>query len=258
MTDTPLHFVRNKLVYLSIVIPAYNEEHNIRSGVLGAVNDYLRDRQYSWEALIVDDGSKDKTVEYVENFVARHKGFRLIREPHRGKGGTVIAGMLKADGKYILFTDMDQATPLPEVEKLLSKLKEGFDIAIGSRAGREGAPIVRKVMAYGFALLRTVALRLPFKDTQCGFKIFEKEAARKIFQKMKVFNDKKLIKGAAVTAGFDLELLYIARKLGYKVAEVPVVWHHKEGTKVNPIKDSWEGLRDLLRVRINAFLGKYR
>ena len=112
-------------------------------------------------------------------------------------------------------------------------------------------------MAYGFALLRTIILRLPYKDTQCGFKAFNRQAAKKIFKKMKIFNEKMETKGASVSAGFDLEILYIARKLKLKVAEVPVVWHHQEGTKVNPVKDSWEGLRDLMRVRINAFLGRY-
>ncbi|TEU01971.1 glycosyltransferase, partial [Candidatus Woesebacteria bacterium] len=183
--------------------------------------------------------------------------FRVLKEPHRGKGGTVIAGVLAAKGEIVLFTDMDQATPINQVEKLMSKFKQGSDIVIGSRAGREGAPLMRKIMAYGFMFLRTLVLRLPYKDTQCGFKAFRREAARKIFKRMKIFSEKTRTSGASVAAGFDLEILYIARKLKLKVAEVPVEWHHQEGTKVNPIKDSWEGLRDLVRVRINAFLGRY-
>lgn len=245
-------------IYLSVVIPAYNEEHNLHSGVLGAVYDYLSDKEYTWEVLIVDDGSKDKTADMSEAFARKHKNFQVVREPHRGKGGTVISGMLAAKGENILFTDMDQATPLDQLEKLLPKLSEGYDIVIGSRAGREGSPIVRKVMAYGFSLLRAIVLQLPYKDTQCGFKLFKKEPARRIFERMKIFNNKKETQGAAVTAGFDLEILYLARKLKYRVAEVPVIWHHKEGTKVNPIKDSWDGLRDLMKVRINAILGMYK
>ncbi len=244
--------------YLSVVVPAYNEHANLKRGVLGSVWDYLRNQKYSWEVLIVDDGSTDDTAKLAQDFAKKHRGFRVLREPHRGKGGTVIAGILAAKGEIILFTDMDQATPLDQIEKLLPALRGSFDVAIGSRAGREGAPIIRKLMAYGFAVLRRLVLRLPFKDTQCGFKAFRKDAAQKIFKKMKLFTKRSKIKGASVTAGFDLEVLYLARKLKLKVAEVSVEWHHQEGTKVNPIKDSWEGFRDLMKVRINALLGKYK
>jgi len=246
-----------KKIYLSVVIPAYNEHVNLKRGVLAGVWDYLNNKKYNWEVLIVDDGSKDDTASLAETFAKKHKGFKVYKEPHRGKGGTVIAGMLKARGKIILFTDMDQATPINQVEKLIPKLERGYDIVIGSRAGRKGSPLIRKIMAYGFVALRTLILRLPYKDTQCGFKAFRKQAAKGIFKRIKIFSQKAKTKGASVTAGFDLEVLYIARKLGYKVAEVKVEWHHQEGTKVNPLKDSWEGFRDLMKVRINALLGKY-
>jgi len=244
-------------VYLSVVIPAYNEENNIRTGALASVYEYLKNQKYPWEVLVVDDGSKDNTVNLAKSFVRKHEGFRVITEPHRGKGGTVIAGMLASEGGIVLFADMDQATPIDQIEKILPKFKSGYDIVIGSRVGREGAPLIRKVMAYGFSLLRNLVLRLPYKDTQCGFKAFKNDASHEIFKKMKIFSEKAGNRGASVTAGFDLEILYIARKLKLKVAEVPVVWHHKEGTKVNPIKDGWEGLRDLFKVRWNALLGKY-
>ena len=241
----------------SIVIPAYNEEANVRRGVLEIIWKYLKKQKYSWEVLVVDDGSDDNTVKLAMDFAKKHKEFRVLREPHRGKGGTVVAGMLAAKGEIVLFTDMDQATPINQIEKFIPKFKEGYDMVIGSRSGRKGAPLLRKLMAYGFALLRTIILRLPYKDTQCGFKAFNRQAAKKIFKKMKIFNEKTETRGASVSAGFDLEILYIARKLKLRVAEVPVVWHHQEGTKVNPVKDSWEGIRDLMRVRINAFLGRY-
>lgn len=244
--------------FLSVVVPAYNEEHNIRTGALYAMNDYLSEQNYTWELIVVDDGSKDKTAEMAENFSRKHKNITILREPHRGKGGAVIAGILKATGRIVVFDDIDQATPIDQLEKMLPKFSEGYDVVIGSRRGREGAPFVRQVMAWGFSTLRNIVLQLPFKDTQCGFKGFTNEASRKIFERLKVFKDSELVNGASVSAGFDLEILYIARKLGLKVCEVPVVWHHKEGTKVNPIKDSWEGLRDLIKVRINASLNRYK
>lgn len=244
--------------YLSVVIPAYNEEENLKAEVLNDVYEYLNKQKYTWEVLIVDDGSKDKTAELAKAYAKKRKGFEVHVEPHRGKAGTVIAGMLHANGEIVLFTDMDQATPIKEVEKLLPKFESGYDVAIGSRSGREGAPLVRKLMATGFSILRTIILRLPYKDTQCGFKAFNNKAADEIFGRMKVFSDKQRAEGAAVNAGFDLELLYIARKLGLKVAEVPVEWHHKGTVRVNPIKDSIAGLRDMLRVRVNALQGKYK
>ncbi len=247
-----------KKPYLSVVIPAYNEERNLKLKVLDKVDNYLRQEKYSWEVLIVDDKSTDQTAELAEKFVEKHGGFRVLREPHRGKGGTVIAGMLAAKGDIVLFADMDQATPLKEVRQFFPKFEKGYDIVIGSRSGRKGAPLFRKAMALGFALLRTIVLGLPYKDTQCGFKAFKRSATKKVFGKMKIFSEEMKIKGASVTAGFDLELLYIAKKLKLKVAEVPVEWHHKESERVNPIKDSWQGFRDLMKVRINALLGKYK
>lgn len=244
-------------IFLSIIIPAYNEEKNLKNKVLAEVWDYLKSQKYSWEVLIVDDGSTDKTVELVESFIKGYSGFKLIKEKHKGKGGTIIAGMLQAKGDYALFMDMDQATPISEIEKFLPKLGK-YDIVIGSRSGREGAPFVRKLMAYGFMLLRTLILRLPYKDTQCGFKAFKIDSAKKIFKRLKIFNESNVISGASVSAGFDLEILYIARKLRLKIAEVNVNWSHKDTERINPIRDSFEGLRDLIKVRINALEGKYK
>lgn len=243
--------------FLSVVIPAYNEEKTIKNGSLLEVWNYLNKQRYQWEIIVVDDASTDKTLVLSQNFANNHENIKVLKEPHRGKGGSVIAGMLKARGEIILFCDMDQATPISELAKFLPKF-DNYDIVIGCRSGRKGAPLVRKMMAYGFALLRNLVLRLPFKDTQCGFKAFKSEAAKKIFKQMKVTGEKTKVSGAAVTAGFDLEVLYLARKLGFKVAEVPVNWYHKETERINPIKDSFEGLRDLLKVRINALEGKYK
>lgn len=244
--------------YLSVVIPAYNEEYNLRTGVLDSVYDYLLHQKYSWEILFVDDGSTDNTLKIAQEFAKKHNNFYVLNESHRGKAGTVTAGVLRAKGEIIIFTDTDQATPIDQLEKVLPKFKNNFDVVIGSRHGREGAPLIRKIMASGFSLLRLIILRLPYKDTQCGFKAFSAEAAKEIFKRLEIFDANSKSVGASVTAGFDLEILYIARKLHYKIAEVPVDWHHKEGTKVDPIKDSIEGLRGLLMVRINSLKGKYK
>ncbi len=241
------------------MISSYNEVKNIEAGVLDEVNNYLRKQDYPWEVVLVDDGSADETGKMLTEYAEKHPGFKAYLEPHRGKAGGVIAGMLKAKGEIVLFTDMDQATPLNQIEKFFPKFGEGYDVVIGSRVGREGYPIVRLAMAYGFMILRKLILGLPYKDTQCGFKAFRQEVTREIFSRMKVFNEKARAKGASVTAGFDLEVLYIARKLGLKVAEVHVDWHEKGLRKeVNPIKDSWEGFRDLMRVRWNAILNRYQ
>lgn len=241
--------------FLSVVIPAYKEAKNLKLGVLKDVYEYLKKQKYTWEVLIVDDGSPDNTIELAKKAIENYKNFTVISEPHRGKGGTVIAGVLRAKGKYVLFTDMDQATPLNQIEKLLPKFEEGYDIVIGSRADRKGAPLIRKLMAFGFVILRTLILRLPYRDTQCGFKALNNEA-KKVFKKMRVFGEKA--RSTGVTAGFDLEMLYLARKNGFKVAEVPVKWEHKGTERVSPIKDSLQAIRDLLRVRINALMGVYK
>ncbi len=247
-----------KDIFLSIVIPAYNEEQNIRSGVLKQVYDYLQKQDYTWEVLLVDDGSTDKTIQACKEVLGKFKGFKVLREPHRGKGGTVIAGVLAAAGQYIVFTDADQSTPINQLEKFLPRLQTDYDIVIGSRSGRSGAPVFRKLMSLGFSLLRTVVLRLPYKDTQTGFKGFTRESARRIFSLMKKFFENKHIKGASTAAGFDVEMLYIARKMGYKIAEVPVDWIYEPGTKKNPLKESWIGLKGIMAVRIKSLWGVYK
>lgn len=245
--------------FLSVIIPAYNEEINLKRGVLDSVYDYLKSKNFTWEVIILDDGSSDRTCEIVERFNKTHQGFYLRKEPHRGKGGTIMAGAKAAKGKYVLFTDMDQSTPMDEFDKFIPKIEAGFDIVIGSRSGRPGQPLIRKIMAYGFVVLRTLILRLPFKDTQCGFKLFRSDVARKIFEKIQIYGGKAKSKSGSVTAGFDLEVLFIARKLGLKTIEVPIEWYeYGERKEVSPIKDSWEGLRDLIKIRLNSLQGKYK
>ncbi len=249
-------------MYLSVVIPCYNEETNIRNGVLHVVCEYLEKQPYSKEVIIVDDGSDDASVELIEKFLqsSRKDYMRVIKNPHGGKAATVITGMLAGQGDIIMFTDMDQATPIEEVAKLLPFFEQGYDIVFGSRAGeRKGAPIVRRAMARGFMILRTLILGLNgIRDTQCGFKAFKKEVAHTLFKKLKIHGEQKEVKGGMVAAGFDLEFLFLARKLGYKLKEVPVSWHYVGSMRVNALKDSWHGLRDMIALRINDLQGIYK
>lgn len=244
--------------YLSVIVPAYNEEQNIKKGAPQRVLDYLKKQEYSWELIFVDDGSLDRTANLLSEFEKKDTRVHVIRNPHQGKAATVTTGMLAGNGEIILFTDMDQATPINEVEKFIPWYKAGYDIVIGSRSGRRGAPIIRKLMAWGFMALRTLILRLPLKDTQTGFKAFNHSAAQDIFKKLRIFKKAVKIKGAAVKAGFDLEVLYIARKRGYKIKEVSVEWNYQGTMRVHPIRDSLDGLKDLLRIRWHAIKGEYK
>lgn len=246
--------------FLSVVIPAYNEETNIRLGAFDKVARYLDSQSYEWEVIVVDDGSSDSTATLSEEFIVHNKHFSLVKNPHQGKAATVMTGMMKAQGEIVLFSDLDQATPLKEVEKILPWFEKGYDVVIGSRKGkREGAPILRRFMARGFMILRTVVLGLKgISDTQCGFKAFRQQVARDIFQHLSLYGKQKTVSGAMVTAGFDIEVLFLAKVLGYKIKEIPVEWHYVETRRVNPIKDSWEGLMDIVHIRINAWKGVYR
>lgn len=244
--------------YLSVVIPAYNEEINLKRGVLNSVRDYLNSKNFTSEVLILDDGSKDDTSALVEEFINRHSIFKLYREPHRGKGGTIINGIKYANGQIVLTADMDQSTPISEFDKFIEKFDKGYDIVIGSRHGRPGQPPIRKLMAYGFAALRNIVLRLPFRDTQCGFKAYSRKAVDSVFDKIRIYG-KEASSGGSVSAGFDIEVLFIARKLKLRIAEVPIEWYeYGERKEVNIIKDSFEGLRDMLLIRLNSLQGKYK
>jgi len=246
--------------YLTVVIPAYNEETNIRLGALDKVFRYLDHQSYVWEVIVVNDGSSDHTGALIQEFVRTNKGFRYIDNPHQGKAATVITGVLTAKGTYVLFSDLDQATPMKEIEKLLPWFEKGFDIVIGSRKDRrEGAPILRTFMARGFMFLRTLILGLKgISDTQCGFKAFRREVAHTIFKRLELYGNTKTVSGAMVTAGFDIEVLFLAKTLGYTIKEVPVEWHYVETRRVNPIADSLQGLRDIIQIRLHAWKGSYQ
>lgn len=244
---------------LSIVIPAYNEEENITRGVLDDVESYLAGRTYNWEVIIVDDGSDDQTATSVDRWIREKPRWKLIRNPHNGKAETVKAGVLVATGDAILFTDFDQATPLSEVEKLLPFLRKGEDIVIGSRevkgAERLREPWHRHVMGKGFNFVVQLLAIQGIHDTQCGFKLFKDHVAKDLFNSLVVYaNGKEL---SAFTGAFDVELLYIAQKRGYKIAEVPVSWKYVKTVRVNPVRDSIRMFVDVMKIRMTDVLGRY-
>jgi dolichyl-phosphate beta-glucosyltransferase len=232
---------------ISIIIPAFNEEKRLPS-TLEAVRRHLDAEGWEFsEIVVVDDGSTDGTVG-----VARAAGARVVEDPgNRGKGYAVRHGMLEAGGAWLLFSDADLSSPISELAKLWEAAAAGARVAIGSRALNRSLigvhqPWYRETMGRFFNLAMRIVTGLPFHDTQCGFKLFEAEAARRIFrlQRLEGF-------------GFDVEALFIAQRLGYQVAEVPVKWNDVAGTTVSPVR-GMAAFVDLLRVRWNAICGRYR
>lgn len=250
----------SKKPHLSVIIPAYNEEPNFKKGTINDIPVYLGKQSYTWEVLIVDDGSDDNTAKLADQFAKANKNIRVIKNPHEGKAETVKKGVEEAKGELILFTDFDQATPITEVEKLLPMFPE-YDIVIGSRqlpgAKREKEPFYRHIMGLGFNLIVQLIAVRGIWDTQAGFKCFKNEVAKELFGKLKVYGKGKKVKGALVTA-FDVELLFIAKKRGYKIKEVAIIWHHVSTTRVSPIKDSLRMFRDVIKIRFNDIKGVYK
>lgn len=232
---------------------------NIKRNVLDEVLTYLNKQDYSWEVLLSDDGSTDGTTEELNNFAKRDKRVKVVENIHAGKGPTVQSAMLKAKGEWALFTDFDQSTPLSEIEKLF-KYKDSHQVVIGSReisgAQRDKEPLHRHIMGKGFNFL-VQTLAIPgIHDTQCGFKLFQNKANQDIFSNLVVYGRSEE-RADAFTGAFDVEALFLANKKGYKVKEVPIIWHHNETDRVNPLKDSVRMLRDIIKVRITDLLGKY-
>jgi len=197
----------------------------------------------------------------VEALAAAHPVLSLICNPHRGKAYAVRTGILSSNGQYVLFMDADGATPIGEVEKLLPYLEGEYDVAIASREGagaqRYDEPSYRHLMGRVFNFI-VRSLAVPgIHDTQCGFKAFRRDAAQNLFANMKLYPEHAgPVQGAVVTA-FDVEILFLARKWGYAIAEVPVHWYYGDESKVSPLKDSWRNLRDVMRVRWNDLRGRY-
>lgn len=245
---------------LSIIIPAYNEEENVRRGVLDDVERYLKTRKYDWEVIVVDDGSDDQTTALTDQWIRGKSPWKLIRNAHQGKAETVKTGVLAATGDAILFTDFDQATPLSEVEKLLPFLRKGEDIVIGSRevkgSERLKEPWYRHAMGKGFNFVVQLVAIGGIHDTQCGFKLFKAHVAKDLFNSLVVYAKGK--ETSAFTGAFDVELLYIAQKRGYKIAEVPVSWKFVQTVRVNPLRDSVRMFVDVVSIRWTDLTGGYR
>jgi dolichyl-phosphate beta-glucosyltransferase len=246
-------------VNLSVVVPAYNEEKNLRSGRLINMLKWLDEQKFSKEVILVDDGSTDNTADLVAKKLKKFTFARVIRNRHHGKAYTVKTGILKSEGDLVLFTDFDQSTPIQEVEKLMAKIRAGFDVVIGSREGkgakREAEPILRHLMGRVFNFLVRLLVIGDFADTQCGFKLFKHNTAREIFKRLKHYDQQKP-KTASVGA-FDVEVLYLAKKFGYKIAEIPVYWRHYETERVSALRDSVKMGLELLKIRIRDIFGYY-
>ncbi len=225
---------------ISIIIPAYNEEARIEQSIIKAL-DYLNNQSYSYEINVVDDGSKDKTAEIVRKF---HRQVNLfLQVKNQGKGAAVRRGMLDSKGKIRIFTDADFSTPIYEVEKILKEIKAGNDICIGSRAidrslVKEHQPFYREFMGKTFNRIVQFLLFKGIKDTQCGLKGFTAKAAEDVFSRSKIDG-----------FSFDVEALYLANALGYKISQVPVEWYNDQRSKVNPITDASRMFIELFKIK---------
>ena len=235
----------------SIVIPAYNESARI-GPTLEKVLAFLAAQGWNAEVLVVNDGSRDSTVSIVETLARDNPALRLVENPgNRGKGYSVRNGMLEARGDVLLFSDADLSAPIAEAQKLFDAIAAGADIAIGSRWIRtelqtHRQPLYRQFFGRVFNLALRLILGLNFKDTQCGFKAFRRAAARQVFPLQRIER-----------WGFDPELLFLARRFGLKVVEVPVAWGHSGGTRIHPLKDGARMFWDILRIRWQSLTGKY-
>ena len=237
--------------FLSLIIPAYNEEKRILP-TLEKVYSYLSKQDYSFEIIIVDDGSTDETVKIVKNFIKNKRMVNVLTNgENRGKGFTVKNGILSAKGNYIFFTDADLSTPIEELEKCIPHLTDNFDIVIGSRSLPESnieirQPFYREKMGKIFNLLVKMFLLKGVIDTQCGFKGFKKDAVKNIF-------NRSVIDGFS----FDVETIFLAQKYKFKIKEIPVRWRNSELSKVSPIKHSLQMFFDLMHIRFNNLKGNY-
>ena len=235
---------------LSIVIPAYNEEERMAKAV-EALNAFLPGLEPAPEIIVVDDGSTDRTTNILSAAPARFAYQLISYRPNRGKGYALKQGILRAAGDYVLFLDVDMSTPLTEFRNFREAIGRGVAVIIGSRktAGslilKSQSPLRRK-LGEGFSFLSRVFLAPGISDFTCGFKVFRRDAAQRIFKAQRI-----------ARWAYDTEVLFLARRFGYAIEEVPVSWENDERTKVHLVRDVVRSFSDLLRIKINALLGKY-
>jgi len=240
---------------ISILIPVYNEEKRIL-GTLGKLTDYLRNKKFQCEIIIVDDGSKDRTMEIVKEFFDKSiekLDFKILHfDKNRGKGFAIKNGMLSANGEYILFIDADCAAPMDEFDKFVDYFGSDYDVIIGSRKSRNElniveAPFYRKFFGNGYTKLASRFLGLKVTDVTCGFKCFKHNTLEPIFSKQLLYG-----------WSFDSEILFLARKYGFKIKEIPVNWKHEEqGSKVTVFKEIFKSGWELIKIKINDIRGLY-
>ena len=236
--------------FLTIVLPAYNEAERLPKS-LPQIIKFVECQDYSIEVLIVDDGSVDQSVEIVREFQKEAPCISLLQAPHGGKGHAVKAGMLQAKGEYLFLCDADLSMPIEEVSKFLPPVLNNYDVAIASReiegSQRHDEPAYRHLMGRVFNLIVRLLAVHGLQDTQAGFKCFRREVARQLFP-LQTING----------WGFDVEILFIAQHRGFRVVEVPINWHYRSESKVRPIQDTYNMLREIFKVRSNAWRGLYR
>ena len=232
-------------IFLTIIVPAYNEEKHIRT-TLEEISGYLSKRGFPCEVIVVDDGSTDKTFENAENCSKLFAYFKILKnDTNKGKGYSVRRGVLSAKGEYVLFMDADNSTSIYEFDKFLPYLKEGYDVVIASRRLKdsdveEPQPFLRATMGLFYIVLSKVILGLRISDFNCGFKAYLGKAAKFLCEKQKMDD-----------WSFDTELLFIAKKRGFRVKEAPVRWVHKSGSKVKPFKDGVKSFLSLMKIKLN-------
>jgi dolichyl-phosphate beta-glucosyltransferase len=251
-----------KNIFLSIIIPCYNESENIKRGVLREVNNFLSKTDYKWEVIISDDASTDNSRKLVEEEIKNWKNFTHIVNPHGGKPSALRYGLKKSVGRYVLFTDMDQSTPIIELEKLIPFVKSN-KVIIGSRGvTRKNFPFYRKAGSFVFSNFRKLMLLPEINDTQCGFKLFESNIIKENFDKLEFFKKNRRTNGWQVTS-YDVELLHILKKTGASIKEVVVAWHDKDisrskGSSISRyLRESWEMFTQIVRVKLNDLRGLY-
>ena len=234
---------------MSIVIPAHNEESRLPR-TLGQIFSFLEDQSYSSEVVIVENGSSDRTLELAHEFASRHSNLIVIHEEQRGKGNAIRRGMLEAHGEYRFICDADLSMPIDEVQKFIPPALTDFDLAIGSReapgAIRFNEPPYRHFGGRAINLVIRLLILPGLNDTQCGFKCFRAETAQNLFRQQTLTG-----------WSFDIELLYLARRKGLRIKEIPIQWYFDADSKVNAIRDALHMISDIFRIHMNALRGRY-